>query len=137
MANTGYKGFMTLQQYYTDDNSATGATKINGIGDPDYIAPVYDPVSCSVANTTINVGTYVMSFVSFAYDMMNTITSNYDELSFDYDESWITVVPSGYSGDVSLDVFVTENLTGYIRYSNIFIYHNGSALMAISVEQYP
>ena len=47
MGNTGYKRFSTIEEYYLDDNSATGASKVNDINDVDYIAPVYDPSSCT------------------------------------------------------------------------------------------
>lgn len=47
--NTGDSIFNTLQQYYTDDNSATGTTKPNINTDPDYIAPAADPTNCATA----------------------------------------------------------------------------------------
>ena len=58
--NTGYKGYSTLLKV-TDDGTSrpldinnnlcsvsglSQATKTNTIGDPDYIAPVYDIVMC-------------------------------------------------------------------------------------------
>lgn len=42
----GNSVFTTLQEYYTDDNSATGTQKPNVISDPDYIAPTADPINC-------------------------------------------------------------------------------------------
>jgi hypothetical protein len=52
--NTGYAEYATLQKYYTDDNTAyvPATTKANTFGDPDYIAPVLDPVSCPVPGAT-------------------------------------------------------------------------------------
>lgn len=47
MANSGYKSFETLELYYEDNNSPTGIQKPNVITDPDYIAPVPDPVTCA------------------------------------------------------------------------------------------
>lgn len=44
--STGNKGYVTLQQYNTDTDIPTGLTKPNDIGDPDYIAPALDEVSC-------------------------------------------------------------------------------------------
>jgi hypothetical protein len=44
--NTGYLAYATLEQYYTDDNSATGVTKANINTDPNYIAPVYNTETC-------------------------------------------------------------------------------------------
>lgn len=52
MSYTGYKEFGNLEQYYLDDNSATGITKTNSIGDPDYIAPVFDPATCTLPTPT-------------------------------------------------------------------------------------
>ena len=60
IVNTGYKGYSTLLKVTNDGNnspldinnnlcSESGlpqATKSNTIGDPDYIAPVYDIVTC-------------------------------------------------------------------------------------------
>jgi len=46
MANTGYKGWTTLEQYYTDNGSATGTTKSNVSTDGDYVAPVSDTGTC-------------------------------------------------------------------------------------------
>ncbi|MFH6943597.1 DUF5977 domain-containing protein [Flavobacterium sp. FlaQc-52] len=47
MANTGYKSFAWLEEYYQDDLSKTGqALKPNLATDPDYIAPVLDQTNC-------------------------------------------------------------------------------------------
>jgi len=46
--NTGQKGWATLEQYYTDDNAATGQQKPNTNGQADYRAPVTDQVTCPV-----------------------------------------------------------------------------------------
>ena len=43
---TGYKGWSTLEEYDTYHGTATGVTKPNVPGDPDYVAPVYDPAAC-------------------------------------------------------------------------------------------
>lgn len=44
--NTGYKGWQTLEEYYVSSGVATGNTKQNDPEDPDYVPPVYDPISC-------------------------------------------------------------------------------------------
>jgi hypothetical protein len=46
MGNTGYKYFITLEKYYTDNNTPTGETKPNAVSDPDYIAPFQDIINC-------------------------------------------------------------------------------------------
>lgn len=44
--NTGYKAWTTLEEYYLDSGQPTGNTKPNDPADPDYVAPVYDTVTC-------------------------------------------------------------------------------------------
>lgn len=46
MSNTGFKAYTDLEQYYLDNGTATGVTKPNTIGDPDYVAPVLDLIFC-------------------------------------------------------------------------------------------
>ena len=46
MPNTGYKAYTNLEQYFLDNGTATGITKLNSVSDPDYVAPVYDPILC-------------------------------------------------------------------------------------------
>jgi len=46
MANTGDKIVLTLRKYV--NGAATGETKINSVGDPDYIAPYADTVTCPI-----------------------------------------------------------------------------------------
>lgn len=44
--NTGYKGWAELEEYYVTSGVATGNTKPNDPEDPDFVAPVLDPISC-------------------------------------------------------------------------------------------
>lgn len=44
--NNGMQGWTVLEQYYLDDNTATGTEKPNDIGDPDYVAPVENTTAC-------------------------------------------------------------------------------------------
>lgn len=46
LENTGFKAWTTLEEYYIDSGQATGNEKPNNPGDPDYIAPIYDPTTC-------------------------------------------------------------------------------------------
>lgn len=46
MANTGFKGWSLLEEYYVDNDMATGFVKPNVPGDPDYVAPVEDNDFC-------------------------------------------------------------------------------------------
>ena len=52
MANTGMKGWSTLEEYYIDTGLPTGFTKPNVPGDPDYVPPVSDPAFCPPATIT-------------------------------------------------------------------------------------
>lgn len=52
--NTGLKGYLVLEQYYTDTNAATGMTKPNVKSDPNYLPPATD-VSCPVVGTAYRV----------------------------------------------------------------------------------
>jgi hypothetical protein len=52
MSNTGYKAYTTLEQYYLDNGIATGVTKPNTFGDPDYIAPFIDLAFCPLPSLT-------------------------------------------------------------------------------------
>lgn len=44
--NTGYKAWLTLEEYDINTGLATGNYKPNDSGDPDYVAPVYDTTMC-------------------------------------------------------------------------------------------
>lgn len=50
MANTGVKNVLTLRKYV--NGVATDEFKANVVGDPDYIAPYEDLVSCPISGTT-------------------------------------------------------------------------------------
>jgi len=50
--NTGYKAYANLEEYYLDNGIATGATKVNDVSDPDYVAPVYDLSFCPLPSPT-------------------------------------------------------------------------------------
>ena len=52
MSNTGIKIYANLEQYYIDNNVATGVTKPNTIGDPDYIAPTLDLTFCPLPSAS-------------------------------------------------------------------------------------
>lgn len=48
-ANTGIALYDLLEQYYTDDDSGTGVTKLNAPADADYVAPTENLVACPVS----------------------------------------------------------------------------------------
>lgn len=43
---TGMLNYITLEEYDTYTGNATGLTKPNTPSDPDYVAPIFDPVTC-------------------------------------------------------------------------------------------
>ena len=135
MANSGYKGYTTLEEYYVDDNSATGTTKPNVSTDPDYIAPVYDDISCPVINTTIALDQYSISPSQAQGTSYVAITSNYDELNFGVDVAWIGLVPSAYSENLTLAIYIDENTTFAVRYGLITISHGVDSLTTILITQ--
>lgn len=55
MPNTGYKGYTNLEFCYSDNGESLGIIKTNSIGDPNYIAPVYDPSFCPLPSASPSV----------------------------------------------------------------------------------
>lgn len=51
---TGYRDWVTLEQYYQDDNTLTGLEKPNDGSDSDYIYPIFDDVTCDTTPITIS-----------------------------------------------------------------------------------
>lgn len=71
-SNTGYRGYTTLEKYYTDNGAATGQTKANVEGDPDYIPLTYDTVNCPLPYfTAVKYDSY-----SDAFNQVNGIATN-------------------------------------------------------------
>jgi hypothetical protein len=65
--NTGFKKFENLELYYPDNNVSAGTTKVNVSTDPDYIAPVYDIVTCALGTVTTTVVPTIYSFTLDGY----------------------------------------------------------------------
>ena len=135
MANTGYKGYSNLEWYYVGDGAATGVTKANTVGQADYVEPVYDTISCPVANSIISINPYSLLFNPYSGSQDVEITSNYDDLSFVSNATWITVFANGSSGNVTLTIAVDYNNTGQSRYDDVNIYHGSDYIASIYVEQ--
>src|ERR1700744_1552994 len=57
MGYNGYKKYQILVQYDACTNQPTGIVKPNLPTDPDYVAPVYDPVMCPPETTTTSTTT--------------------------------------------------------------------------------
>lgn len=120
--NTGYSTFTTLEQYYTDTNTATGVTKTNVNTDPDYIAPVSDPANCSTSSyqsvtlktgTSTNVCASTSTVTAYAgvHATLYTIGMNL------YTNSALTTpLPSGFYVDSDFKLTVTNGVVTNILF---------------------
>jgi len=148
MPNTGYKAWSTLEEYYTDDNTSTGITKLNSVDDPDYVAPVYDESACSLPLGNFELlPSYGMRFASmsgvsglptFSYPVAFNaigITSGTPSgtLSIILDSVGGTL-PSGVSLKLDLDIngalYSTTNVTSYgmTNYLSIPVTDSGTTI---------
>lgn len=62
IGRTGQQGWNTLEQYYTDDSSLTGLTKVNSSSDTNYVAPVTDLTDCAPVTPSTQIG-YGLSLI--------------------------------------------------------------------------
>ena len=106
MSNTGFKAYTNLEQYYLDNGIATGVTKPNTIGDPDYVAPVLDLTFCPLpsaspsATPSISVTPSISATPSITPSITPSVTPS------------ISTTPS-----ISLSVSLTPSLTPSISIS--------------------
>jgi hypothetical protein len=106
MSNTGFKAYTNLEQYYLDNGVATGVTKPNTIGDPDYVAPVLDLTFCPLpsaspsATPSISVTPSISATPSITPSITPSVTPS------------ISTTPS-----ISLSVSLTPSLTPSISIS--------------------
>ena len=101
--NTGYKGYTTLEEYYIDDNTATGTTKDNVDTDPDYVYPIHDTVTCALTPWVLE-----WSYNEGGYD-------HYKSLIPEYLSNWtVSSIPSGWG---IKDVSGNDVDTGSLFYS--------------------
>lgn len=111
MANTGYKGFTSLEEYYTDNGEATGTYKANSPGDPNYVAPVLDTASCPLPGIPVEIALY-LHFMS--------VNINASRLDYEF------VVKNGTETNYAIEVRV-RNVTkssGWISVVGTTIYNN-------------
>lgn len=138
MENTGYTGYTTLEEYFTDNGLATGNCKNNLTSDPDYVAPIWDTDSCPIINYIINVSVSQIDFSEpgSSGDYLANITSNYDSLDFQCSDMWFQVSPFSMSGgNVGGDLFITCEPTDYERTGYIEIFHSGIVVGEIRIFQ--
>lgn len=136
MANTGQKFYQVLEQYYVDTGKATGVTKYNLPGDPDYIEPSEDLETCPLPDRTPN-PQFVLSTVICVQAAPRTNSNTHakvrDEntLSLTYgqykklDDSWVVGENNGdyfpYGEDVSLCPLIQTQYVkpSYVINSNV------------------
>jgi len=131
MANSGYKGWTNLEQYYTDDNTTTGTTKANTEGQADYIAPVIDNVSCNPY--FIELDSYGVNIDFLNQDVFFMISSNYPSYTFSSNAAWLTAF-GGSGMSQTVRVHATKN-NGVERYGQIAIVYNSVTLLSFDVTQ--
>lgn len=76
MPNSGYIIYTTLEEYFLDNGQATGNTKPNTIGDPDYIAPVYDTDVCNLPSATPSVTPTVTPSISVSISPTPSVSTS-------------------------------------------------------------
>lgn len=133
MANTGNKGWSTLEEYYTDNGAATGVTKVNAIGQIGYVAPVSDTLTCSVLYISLDIYGVNIDFLN--QSTVFHITSNYSYYDIvTSDSSWLNPNISSGGGNSTVTVYASKN-NGADRYAEIQIMNNGVVLVSFSVTQ--
>jgi hypothetical protein len=124
MANTGYKGWNTLEEYNVSTGQATGNTKPNVDTDPDYVEPVYDTDACPLPQPepkpepaiVLSPATYEAEYKDF---FTLQVTSNSD-WTLESDSNWLVLLSTtSGSGDASIQVSVSKNDTGEDRFGSI------------------
>lgn len=131
MANSGYKGYTTLEEYWTDNGAATGVTKANTEGQADYIAPVYDPVACAALSISLDVYGAWISYVAQISQFF--ITSNYPMYTFSINVGW-AFVTGGSGGNNLVTIHAAKN-TGGLREAQISVMYAGAAIATFSLTQ--
>ena len=117
---TGQSVYSSLQEYYTDDNSATGVTKANGSSDPDYIPPASDPTNCPIyisvsfrsglVGTVCGSTTHVTGYVPAGQTQYAPGTQIFT------DSSLTTPMPTGYYADGDSKLNVVTGVVSSVTY---------------------
>jgi len=104
---------------------------------PDHhaIASTYSPDLLSPYNSEFNLTPVRLDFGQYSGNAFAYIISNYDELNYSTPDSWCTVAPSGYAGDVTLDIFADQNYSLYSRQTVIYIYHGTTLIGQLEIYQ--
>ena len=129
MANTGYKGWTTLEEYYTDNNELTGNDKLNTLGMDGYREPVIDYGMCPIPiqNFTLSpsYGLFFNSVTgggipSFNYPVTASTAGHTDNLNAGAIGIELSgVMPSGSGLGVKVDIMVDGTIKDSVVYSNV------------------
>lgn len=135
MANTGYKGWNTLEKYNVETGEALGETKANISSDPDYVAPVYDTTTCPITlNLTISPSSTNIDKDPNGVNI--NVTSNTDWVITNLSSYMSTPFGSTGTGNGTAHVSFTANGTTSTRYHNFNIRtSDDSIIRTVTVKQ--
>lgn len=117
MANTGYKGWNTLEEYNINTGQATGNTKPNVEGDPDYVAPVYDDVICPIPSLSISPTSKTVTDTPNTFQINISSNETWTAIS---EQTWMSIdSPNTGTGNGNITVNVSQNTLDNPRVGNI------------------
>jgi hypothetical protein len=106
---TGEKGYTNLQQYNTTTNVPTGNSKPNDSGDPDYIAPAPDTITCpngpDITSVTFGYGLNIFNV------MIRQVITQF-QIPLEYNTG---IYDNTYSGGYSLVYALPKNMLLHIN----------------------
>ena len=105
---TGYKGWTTLEEYYIYSNELTGTEKPNVITDANYLAPVFDDVTCVIPPPY----TVDFDFLGLEANFEVSIDGNAYAPAVDGAYGYETSFEVRYSGIISPDGYYWKNVDG-------------------------
>ncbi len=120
--NTGQANFTTLEKYYLDDNTPAipADEKPNDVGDPDYIAPLTDLISCPLPGSTdsfeiwsILTGTPNPTITKITTTIGGIPTEYFTDVTFGSPQPAIISLAPGAYDSIAVEIFgsVVGNLT--------------------------
>lgn len=129
--NTGNTGYATLEEYNTGTGTPTGVTKPNDSGDPDYIPPFSDPLTCPTGPdvTTASYG----SNLEIAKVEANYGTSVYFDTVTDTEAGgyqYLRALPRNINTTVTVKVRRLTGGTGPVKARVYYVDSGGTAQMS-------
>ena len=136
MSNTGYKAYTNLEQYYADSGAATGVTKPNNVGDPDYIAPVLNLTYCPLPSASPSMTPSISVTPSITPTVTPSITVSSTVFTTPSVTPTITVTPStsiGFTPSVTPTITITPSITPSVTESvPVYTYYNVDRYQCVS-----